>query len=168
MRGDGSRRAAARLDSGRSAKNKGDEGRDGSGTEPGSGTIIYIENRTVIAIELTEKSFDIENEGVHSMPTGAKPEAHLKPGSDLKMEPELILMIGPWWGVELTSRTDKNPLWAVYAPGRTGCVRLARTKNLLKQHEKGFTVSRKAMTTSAKAADNIAMLSARDCPMGAQ
>ncbi|GBP62129.1 hypothetical protein EVAR_46098_1 [Eumeta japonica] len=27
----------------------------------------------------------------------------------------------------------ENPLWAVRTPGRTGCVRLARTKNPLKQ-----------------------------------
>ncbi|GBP87949.1 hypothetical protein EVAR_62764_1 [Eumeta japonica] len=30
-----------------------------------------------------------------------------------------------------TRKEGKTPLWAVRTPGRTGCVRLARTKNLL-------------------------------------
>ncbi|GBP51257.1 hypothetical protein EVAR_48350_1 [Eumeta japonica] len=47
-------------------------------------------------------------------------------------------------GVDIQTSEEKNPLWAVHAPGRTGCVRLARTENPLK-HNTALPLARRGL-----------------------
>ncbi|GBP33851.1 hypothetical protein EVAR_20962_1 [Eumeta japonica] len=68
---------------------------------------------------------------------------------------------------KLYKMSDIRPMTTLTNYGLTACVRLARTKNLLKQHENRPAVSPKALMSSSKSAGNRGMLSARDCPMGA-